>query len=184
MYEIVTLRDKIRVEPKSLGKDYKEAINSIIKQGYVGKIVEDKMLLVGLVAVESVEEGLIIPNDASIYYDTIFKMLAYIPLLHETIKGQISNISEIGAIVNIGPIDGLAHISQAMDDFVDFTRNALVGRKSKTSLKIGDSVLTNVIAVSTRGIMKIGLTMRSPGLGKLGGKKKEMKEQPEKQKKE
>lgn len=173
MYEIVTLRDKIRVEPKSLGKNYKEAIDGIIKQSYIGKIVEDKMLLIGLIAVESVEEGLIIPNDASIYYDTVFKMLAYVPLLHETVKGQVSNISEIGAIVNIGPIDGLAHISQAMDDFVDFARNALIGRKSKTSLKVGDSVLTNVIAVSTRGIMKIGLTMRSPGLGKLGSKKKD-----------
>ena len=28
-------------------------------------------------------------------------------------------------------------------------------------------------AVSTKGIMKVGLTMRSPGLGKLGSKKKE-----------
>jgi len=183
MYEIVTLSDKIRVEPKLFGKNSKAAVEDIIKQGYVGRPVEDKMLLVGLVAVDSVEEGLIIPNDASIYYDTIFKMLAYIPLLHETVKGQISNISEIGAIINIGPIDGLAHISQAMDDFVDFTRNALIGRKSKTSLKVGDAVLANVIAVSTKGMMKIGLTMRSPGLGKLGGKKKETKEKAEKPKK-
>lgn len=173
MYEIVTLRDKIRVGPKSLGADYKEAIDALIKQNYVGKILEEKMIVVGLVSIDSVEEGLIIPNDASIYYDTVFKVLTYVPLLHETIKGQISNISEIGAIVNIGPLDGLAHISQAMDDFVDFTRNSLIGRKSKTALKVGDSVIANVIAVSTRGMMKIGLTMRSPGLGKLGSKKKE-----------
>ncbi len=182
MYEIVTLRDKIMVEPKSLGNNYKEAINTLIKQNYVGKIVEEKMLLVGLLSVDSIEEGLIIPNDASIYYDTVFRMLAYVPLLHETVKGQISNISEIGAMVNIGPLDGLAHISQAMDDFVDFTRNALIGRKTKTQLKVGDSILANVIAISTRGMMKIGLTMRSPGLGKLGAKKKETKETAEKPK--
>jgi DNA-directed RNA polymerase subunit E' len=173
MYEIVTLRDKIRVEPKALGENYKEAINSLIKQNYVGKIIEDKMLVIGLISVDSVEEGLIIPNDASVYYDTVFKMLAYVPVLHETIKGSVSNVSEIGALITVGPLDGLAHISQAMDDFVDFTRNALVGRKSKVSLKVGDSVLANIIAISTKGIMKIGLTMRSPGLGKLGSKKKE-----------
>ena len=69
-----------------------------------------------------------------------------------------------------------------MDDFVDFTRNALVGRKTKTSLKVGDSVLTNTIAISTRGMMKIGLTMRSPGLGKQGGKKKEERVKAEKPK--
>jgi DNA-directed RNA polymerase subunit E' len=184
MYELITLRDKIRVEPKSLGKDHKEVVGDIIKQGYLGKIIEEKMLLIGLVSVDSIEEGLIIPNDASIYYDTVFKMLAYVPLLHETVRGQISNISEIGALVNIGPLEGLAHISQAMDDFVDFTRNSLIGRKTKTSIKVGDSVIANIIAISTRGIMKIGLTMRSPGLGKLGSKKKETKEKPEKAKKE
>ncbi len=176
MYEIVTMRDKVRVEPKELGKDNRSAIDSIIKANYIGKIVEDKMLLLGLVSVDSVEEGIIIPNDAAVYYDTVFKMLAFVPLLHETVKGQISNISEIGAIINVGPLDGLAHISQTMDDFVDFSRNALVGRKTKLSLKTGDTVLANIIAVSTKGIMKIGLTMRSPGLGKLGSKKKETKE--------
>ena len=176
MYEIVTLRDKIRVEPKTLGKDKKEAINAIIQQNYIGRVVEEKMLFVGVVSIDSIEEGLIIPNDAAVYYDTVFRMLAFVPILHETVKGQVSNISEIGAIVNIGPLDGLAHISQTMDDFVDFSRNALVGRKTKTSIKIGDSVLANVIAVSTKGMMKIGLTMRSPGLGKLGGKKKEVRE--------
>jgi DNA-directed RNA polymerase subunit E' len=185
MYEIVTLRDKVRVEPKAIGKSYKDSITDVIKQNYMGRIIEDKLLLVGLIAIESVEEGLIIPNDASIYYDTIFKMLAFVPLLHETVKGQVSTISEIGAIVNIGPIDGLAHISQAMDDFVDFTRNALIGRKSKTSLKVGDAVIASVIAISTKGIMKIGLTMRSPGLGKLGAKKKEQQRtKAEKPKKE
>ena len=162
MYEIVTLRDKIRVEPKTLGKDKKEAINAIIQQNYIGRVVEEKMLFVGVVSIDSIEEGLIIPNDAAVYYDTVFRMLAFVPILHETVKGQVSNISEIGAIVNIGPLDGLAHISQTMDDFVDFSRNALVGRKTKTSIKIGDSVLANVIAVSTKGMMKIGLTMRSP----------------------
>jgi DNA-directed RNA polymerase subunit E' len=180
MYELVTLRDKIRVEPKALGVDYKGAIEAIIRKDYTSRIIEDKMLLVGLVSIDSIEEGLIIPNDASVYYDTIFKMLAYAPLLHETVKGQVSNISEIGALISVGPIDGLVHISQAMDDFVDFSRNALVGRKSKVSLKVGDNVIASVIAVSTKGILKVGLTMRAPGLGKLGAKKKEEKVTKEK----
>ncbi len=173
MYEIVTLRDKVRVEPKNLGTDYKNAIEVIIRKDYTGRVIEDRMLLVGLASVDSIEEGLIIPNDASVYYDTIFKMLAYIPLLHETVRGQISNISEIGALISVGPVEGLAHISQAMDDFVDFTHNALIGRKSKLSFKIGDNVIASVIAISTKGLLKVGLTMRSPGLGKLGPKKKE-----------
>ena len=174
MYEIITLRDKVRVEPSRLEEDRKEATTEIIRKNYIGKIIEDKALLIGLIGIDSIEEGIIIPNDASVYYDTIFRMLAYLPTLHETVKGQVTEVSEIGAIVNIGPIDGLVHISQTMDDFVDFSKNALTGRRTKMSIKTGDTVIASIIAVSTKGIMKVGLTMRSPGLGKLGSKKKEV----------
>jgi DNA-directed RNA polymerase subunit E' len=173
MYEIITLRDKIRVEPSKLEEDRKEAATEIIRRDYIGKIIEEKALLIGLIGIDSIEEGIIIPNDASIYYDTIFRMLAYLPTLHETVKGQVTEVSEIGAIINIGPLDGLAHISQTMDDFVDFSKNALTGRRTKTTVKTGDTVVASIIAVSTKGMMKVGLTMRSPGLGKLGSKKKE-----------
>ncbi|MCL4399579.1 DNA-directed RNA polymerase [Candidatus Parvarchaeota archaeon] len=173
MYEVITLRDKIRLEPKSISDKYEDVIKQNIRQNYIGRIVEEKMIIVGLVGIDEIGDGLIIPNDAAIYYDTTFRMLAFYPMLHESIKGQVSNISEIGAIINIGPIDGLAHISQVMDDFVDFSKNSLVGRRTKVSLKTGDQVLANVIAISTKGMMKVGLTMRSPGLGKLGVKKKE-----------
>lgn len=173
MYEIITLRDKVRVEPSKLEENTEEAVTEIIKKNYIGRTIEEKALIIGLIGIDSIEEGIIIPNDASIYYDTIFRMLAYLPTLHETIKGQIVDVSEIGAIVNIGPIDGLVHISQTMDDFVDFSKNALTGRRTKTSVKTGDTVIASIIAVSTKGMMKVGLTMRSPGLGKLGSKKKE-----------
>ena len=174
MYEIITLRDKVRVEPSKLEGDKKEAVTEIIRKDYIGKMIEDKALLIGLIGIDSIEEGIIIPNDASIYYDTIFRMLAYLPTLHETVKGQVMEVSEIGAIVNIGPIDGLVHISQTMDDFVDFSKNALTGRRTKMSIKTGDTVIARIIAVSTKGIMKVGLTMRSTGLGKLGSKKREV----------
>ena len=174
MYEIITLRDKVRVEPSRLEENNKEAVTEIIRHEYIGRIVDEKALLVGLLGIDRIEEGIIIPNDASIYYDTVFRMLAYLPTLHETVKGQISDVSEIGAIVNICPVDGLVHISQTMDDFVDFSKNILTGRRTKSSIKAGDTVIASIIAVSTKGIMKVGLTMRSPGLGKLGSKKREV----------
>lgn len=175
MYGIVTLRDKVRIEPSKFEEDPKTAVSELIRKDYLGKILEERMIVIGLVSVENIEEGIIIPNDASIYYDTTFKALTYMPMLHETVKGQISNISEIGAMINIGPLDGLAHISQTMDDFVDFSKTSLIGRKSRVILKTGDTVLGSIIAISTKGIMKVGLTMRSPGLGKLGAKRKEEK---------
>ncbi len=173
MYEIITLRDKVRVEPSKISEDRNEAVKEMITHDYIGRIIDEKALLIGLVGIDKIEEGIIIPNDASIYYDTVFRALAYVPVLHETVKGQVTDISEIGAIVNIGPIDALVHISQTMDDFVDFSKNSLTGRRTKVSIKTGDTVLASIIAVSTKGMMKVGLTMRSIGLGKIGAKKKE-----------
>jgi DNA-directed RNA polymerase subunit E' len=70
----------------------------------------------------------------------------------------------------LGPIDGMIHISQTMDDYVSFAKDkVLTGRDSKRSLKVGDLCRARIIAVSFKDLTnpKIGLTMRQPGLGKL-----------------
>lgn len=56
-----------------------------------------------------------------------------------------------------------------MDDYVSFSKsNTLVGKTSKRSLKTGDLCLARIVAISHKGgELKIGLTMRQPGLGKL-----------------
>jgi DNA-directed RNA polymerase subunit E' len=63
----------------------------------------------------------------------------------------------------------MIHISQTMDDFVSFSKtNLLVGKASKRSLKKGDLCLARIVAISHKGEgVKIGLTMRQPGLGKI-----------------
>ncbi|MBE5729351.1 DNA-directed RNA polymerase [Candidatus Parvarchaeota archaeon] len=171
MYEILTLKSKIRVPPRAEEQPLDEAIRLKIHEDFIGKIIEGKSLLLGLVSIDSIDEGIIIPEDPSAYYPATFKLLGYTPTLHEVVKGQVVNISEIGATVNVGPVDGLAFISQTMDDYVDFSKNALVGRKTKESIKIGDTVTASIIAITTKGQMKIGLTMRAPGLGKIDKKK-------------
>jgi len=64
---------------------------------------------------------------------------------------------------------GMIHISQAMDDYVSFSKeNSLLGKSTKRSLKKGDLCLARIVAISHKGEEpKIGLTMRQPGLGKL-----------------
>lgn len=171
MYEILTLKSNIRIPPRPEEQSIEDAIRMKIHENFIGKVIDGKSLLIGLVSITSVGEGIIIPEDPSAYYPSSFKVLGYTPNLHETVRGQVVNISEIGATVNVGPVDGLVFISQTMDDYVDFSKNALVGRKTKESIKVGDTVIASVIAVTTKSQMKVGLTMRSPGLGKVDKKK-------------
>ena len=82
-------------------------------------------------------------------------------------------ILKFGAFVRFGPLDGLLHISQVMDDRVDIdeTNQRLVGKDSGRYLAVGDIVRARVVSIDLNEKnpqdSKIGLTMRQPGLGKL-----------------
>jgi len=56
-----------------------------------------------------------------------------------------------------------------MEDYVSLSKTgALSGKASKRSLSKGDECLARIVAISFKsGEMKIGLTMRKPGLGKI-----------------
>jgi DNA-directed RNA polymerase subunit E' len=154
-----------------------------IKDTYINQLSATYGLFIALVDVNEVGEGRIIPGDGAIYYETMFDILSYKPELHEIVEGDVSEITEFGAFARIGPIDGLVHISQVMDDFVSFSKTgSLQGKESKRSLKARDRIKSRVVAVSIKSLQtaKIGLTMRQVGLGKIEwveeDKKKEEKE--------
>jgi len=70
----------------------------------------------------------------------------------------------------LGVIDGLTHLSQTMVDQVSFSNTGMIqGSQTGQTLKAGDMVRASVVAVSFKDIrdVKIGLTMRQPGLGSL-----------------
>lgn len=170
MYKKVKLKDRIRVPPDKLKGNVEEAIESTLKEDYEGKLEKKIGLLLALLGVEEVGEGTIVPGDGAIYYETIFEMLIWEPIMHEVIEGEVSEIAEFGAFVRIGPIDGLVHISQVLDDYVSYSKSgSLIGKESGRSLKKGDKVRAKIIAISLKSLetAKIGMTMRQPGLGKI-----------------
>ena len=90
--------------------------------------------------------------------------------MQEVVVGKIKDIAEFGAFINIGPIDGMIHISQTMDDFVSFSKDkTLTGKETKRVLKANDLCRSRIIAVSFKDVLnpKLGLTMRQQGLGRL-----------------
>ena len=169
MYYKITLQDHIRVSPRFFGKDLKDAVKAGIKLKYDGLIDQILGVVIDVVDVKEVGEGVIIPGDGASYYETTFEILSYKPELQEVVVGRIKDIADFGAFITLGPIDGMIHISQTMDDFVSFAKEkVLSGRDSKRILKVGDVCHARVIAVSFKDLSnpKIGLTMRQQGMGK------------------
>lgn len=98
-------------------------------------------------------------------------MLVYTPIIHEVIEGEVSQVDNYGVYVNMGPVDGLVHISQITDDNLKFdsNRGILIGEKSKKSIQKGDRVRAMIISASMSSgrLPRIALTMKQPYLGKI-----------------
>jgi DNA-directed RNA polymerase subunit E' len=169
MYKIVTIEDKIRVGPEKLTMPKKAAVMDSISDKYES-ILEPKLgVVLAVVGVDKVGEGKIFAGDAGVHYMTTFKILAYKPELQETVYGEVIDNTEFGAFVRMGPMDGLVHISQLMDDYVSYDNKSsmFLGKESKRTLKKGDKVRARIISISFTDQHKIGLTMRQAGLGCL-----------------
>jgi len=192
MYYKIELKDHIRVPPNLFDLDVEEAVIKRIKKKYDGYISSDLGIVIDVADLKEVGEGIIIPGDGSLYYKTTFEILTFKPELQEVVLGRIKDIVDFGAFITLGPIDGMIHVSQTMDDYVSFSKEkTLSGKESKRTLKINDVCRARIIAVSFKDPLnpKLGLTMRQQGLGRLDWieedeEKKEAKEEKKEAKEE
>ena len=170
MFYKVELKDHIRVPPNLFNLPLDEAVIKRIKTKYSGFISKDLGIVIDVSGMKEIGEGIIIPGDGASYYEVLFELLIFRPEMQEVLIGKIKDIAEFGAFINIGPIDGMIHISQTMDDFVSFSKDkTLSGKESKRILRVNDLCRARIIAVSFKDVLnpKLGLTMRQQGIGRL-----------------
>ncbi|MEM4772489.1 MAG: DNA-directed RNA polymerase [Nanoarchaeales archaeon] len=170
MFYETKIEDVVRIPPKELGENEIENIKNILISSYIGLVRKDIGIIIAIKDIEKVDLGVVIPEDGGVYYKVIFRAYTYKPEINELTYGIVSGIADFGVFLNIGPIDGLVHISQIMDDEVSISgKEALIGKKTKKVLKVGDIVKARIITVSYKDItnIKVSLTMKQPGLGKI-----------------
>lgn len=170
MYKILEIDDKIRVPPAKFNLELQDAVKASLEDKWEGVVDKRMGVILSVQSVDSIGEGRILPGDGAIHYQATFKLMVYQPELHEVVKGEVIDITEFGAFVRFGPIDGMVHVSQVMNDFVSFDgkASALIGRDSKRKLKEGDIVVARIVSVSMeKDQYKVGLTARQAGLGAL-----------------
>lgn len=164
------IKDHIRIPPQFFDLKLEDAIIKKLREKFSGYIDKELGIIIDVLEVKSIGEGIIIPGDGAPYYEVIFDLLSFKPELQEMVLGRVKDIADFGAFMNFGPLEGMIHISQTMDDFVSFSKDkVLLGKESHKNLKPGDTCRARIIAVSFRDITnpKIGMTMRQPGLGRL-----------------
>ena len=169
MFYLVEVEDHVRVEPKHFGLPTREAIERQLNETYVDKVDKELGFVISVISIDKMEDGVIIAGDGAAFYNSIFKLLVWRPELHELVYGTISEIASFGAFIQVGPAQGMIHISQTMEDYVSLGKaGTLSGKSSKRTLGKNAACIARVVAISFKGgEPKIGLTMRQPGLGKI-----------------
>ncbi|ALL00169.1 DNA-directed RNA polymerase subunit E' [Pyrodictium delaneyi] len=172
LYMIYRVRDTVRIPPSLFGKPLEEAALQVLTEKYVGYVHPDMGIIVAIFDVKVKEEGRIIPGDGATYHESEYSVLAFRPQVKEVVEGIVVNAQQYGLWVNLGPVEGFAHVTQLMDDRVVFDpqRRALIGERSRRIVEIGDVVRARVVSVSipSEPTMRprIQLTLRQPYLGK------------------
>ena len=171
MFELLTIEDNVRVSPEHIGLGKKEAVIASLASKYENKIIMEYGVVLAITDVLEVTGGTIEVDDAGIYYSAKFTAMTFVPKLHEVVEGTVVDITDFGVFVRFGPIDGMCHISQIVNDFISYDRKSgiLSGKDSNKNLKIGDEVRARIIGISLdkKEINKINITMRQPGLGAI-----------------
>jgi DNA-directed RNA polymerase subunit E' len=186
MYVIASKEDIVRIPPDLLGEDFDKLAERLTQESFQNKVEGDGSYTVLVKGIEPVGEGRIIHGDGAVYQKVKFDALMFRPVLHEVVEGTVCEILKFGAFVRFGPLDGLLHISQIMDDRIDVDVDGrrLLGKDTKRELRLGDGVRGRVVSLSINERSpresKIGLTMRQPGLGKLEWLEEDRKKQGEK----
>lgn len=169
MFYLVEVQDHVRVEPKHFALETREAVEKQLNESYVDSVNKELGYVIAVISIDDVDDGIIIPGDGAAFYSSMFKLLVWKPELHELVYGTLSEITNFGAFMQIGPARGMIHISQTMEDYVSVSKTGtLTGKASKRNLAKDDDCIARVVAISFKGgEPKIGLTMRQPGLGKV-----------------
>lgn len=173
MYYLDHRRDVVRIPPARLGTELEGVLVELAQQQFEGKLVDGLSLAVTIRDVKPIGEGHIIHGDGGVYQEVEYEALLFRPEIQEVVEGSVVEIRKFGAFVRFGPLDGLLHVSQIMDDRVNIDEHnqRLVGVETKRDLKVGYKVRARVVSLSLSEISprdsRIGLTMRQPALGRF-----------------
>ncbi|OIO20804.1 DNA-directed RNA polymerase [Candidatus Micrarchaeota archaeon CG11_big_fil_rev_8_21_14_0_20_47_5] len=192
MYLEIAIEDRVRVPPKLFSMKLPDAITQILREKYERICDRDLGIVLCIRNAQAISDGNIIHGDGAAYYDVRFNALTYLPQINEVCEAQVAELVEFGAFLGLGPIEGLVHLSQIANDFLNYNKKtpAFVGKESKKILKKEDLVLAKISTVSMKGTIsdtKIGLTMRPEGLGKeewVAATEKKSKSAPKEEAKE
>ena len=148
MYRLITVKDIVRIPPSKFAFDPKEVAKEELKLTYEGIYDRDEGVVLSVLDVKELSKGVIVPGDGATYHEAVFDVLVWRPELHEVVEGEVVDITQYGAFIRIGPLDGLVHISQISEERVE---------KVSDKLTEGDVIRVKVLEVDKQGRIRLSM---------------------------
>lgn len=170
MYYVSELVDTLRVPPSRFDDDLQDILLELARDSLEERIIPELGFIVSVLEAQEVGKGKLIPQDGGAFYPCQFKVLSYKPERGEVIEGRVVELTEFGAFVQVSTIEALCHMSQIGDDFFRFRSSdrALVGKETGKRIDVDDIVRGRIIVVGMqKKAIRVGITMRQAGLGKM-----------------
>ncbi|MBS72408.1 MAG: DNA-directed RNA polymerase [Thermoplasmata archaeon] len=173
MYTLVVREDTIRIPAEYIreGQSLSQHVDRLAHQAFEGKFDDDDNFVVVTYDHKMIDRGRIIHGDGAIYQNVRFKAVLFHLDTNEIVDGAVSEILEFGAFVQMGPLEGLLHKSQILEEPVNINQGEgrIVGNRSGATLSMTNPVRSRVVTLSLNPhdprSSKIGLTCKQPGLG-------------------
>ena len=119
MYYKTKIGDTVRIPPYRFDDPLKEVAIQTLNETYDGHLDKKLGLLICVNEIIEIGEGRLIMGDGASYHNVVFEAIFFKPEQQEVIDGEIIEIADFGAFVRIGPMDGLVHVSQVTDDYIN-----------------------------------------------------------------
>ena len=128
MYYTHPREDMVRIPPDRLGEDLEKVTMELARQAFEGHMGPDQKLVVLITSLELNGDSRVVHGDGAVYQPVRIQMLLFDIRIQEVIEGLIDQVTEYGAFVRFGPLDGLLHVSQIQDDHINVDVGGQIGR--------------------------------------------------------
>ena len=96
MYQLVTVRDTIRIPPSLFSESVEESVLAALRQQYESTLDKDVGVVLTVLNPRDLGDGKIIFGDGGAYYDVTFDVLAFKPVMNEVVRGKVVVSKRVG----------------------------------------------------------------------------------------
>eukprot|EP00741_Cyanophora_paradoxa_P002460 tig00000076_g2384.t1 len=107
MFNLVTLRDQVRITPADFVRPQSEVVIHELNQQYANKILLNHGLALGVYDILSLGDSVIYPGDGAAHVKVDFRLVLFRPHIDEVIVGKVAECTSEGVHVSLGFFDDI-----------------------------------------------------------------------------